>query len=246
MVLVTVLLLPVGATRLDATTSFVPALISVVCCFDLLSVYLLVGAYRDRGEVRHLVMALGYAWSLVTMTGYALAFPGAVSLRPPLASSLSTAPYLYLLWHCGFPMIVGLAWAPWPRRLPTLTPLVRRSRTAVLTLVGTVLAGIVAVVGMVLAAPGLPTLIVGLDTSRMTRLTAPVVLPLVAIALVACHRGTRSRSGPERWATVVVLVCLCDLVLTYVSGHRFSLGWYCGRALTLFAAGAVLVAMLAS
>ena len=117
--LVTALLLPVGATRLEATTSFVPALISVVSCFDLLSVYLLVGAYRDRGELRHLVMALAYAWSLVTMTGYALAFPGAVSPDPPLASSPSTAPYLYLLWHCGFPVVVGLAWAPWPRRFPS-------------------------------------------------------------------------------------------------------------------------------
>jgi hypothetical protein len=33
----------------------------VVSCFDLLSVYLLVGAYRDRGELRQLVMALAYA-----------------------------------------------------------------------------------------------------------------------------------------------------------------------------------------
>ena len=250
-VLVTAALLPFGATQLEATTSFVPALISVVSCFDLLSVYLLVGGYRDRGELRQLVMALAYAWSLVTMTGYALAFPGAVGPEPPLASAPSTAPYLYLLWHCGFPVILGLAWTPWPRHFPLVTPSVQRARTAAVTVVVTVLAGLATVVAMVLAAPGLPTLIVGLDTSRMTRYTAPVVLPLVVLplvvlALVACHGGTRGRPGPERWSTIVVLVCLCDLVLTYVSGHRFSLGWYCGRALTLVAAGVVLVALLAS
>lgn len=43
-----------------------------------------------------------------------------------------------------------------------------------------------------------------------------------------------------------MLACLCDLVLTYVSRSRFSLGWYGGRTLTIFAAAVVLVAMQAS
>ncbi len=44
---------------------------------------------------------------------------------------------------------------------------------------------------------------------------------------------------------MAILVCLCDLILTYYSGTRYSLGRYCGRSLTLVAAGVVLVAMLA-
>ncbi len=44
---------------------------------------------------------------------------------------------------------------------------------------------------------------------------------------------------------MAILVCLCDLILTYYSGTRYRLGWYCGRSLTLVAAGVVLVAMLA-
>jgi diguanylate cyclase (GGDEF)-like protein len=44
---------------------------------------------------------------------------------------------------------------------------------------------------------------------------------------------------------VAVLVCLCDLVLTYFSRSRYSLGWYCGRSLTLLSTGVVFLAMLA-
>jgi hypothetical protein len=56
--------------------SYIPAMLSVVACFDVISVYLLVGDYRDRGDVRLLMIAWAYAWSLAMMGGYALAFPG--------------------------------------------------------------------------------------------------------------------------------------------------------------------------
>lgn len=91
----------------------------------------------------------------------------------------------------------------------------------------------------------LPVLIHGTDTRRMASLTAPVTLPLVVLALAASWSGTRRRKGPENWCAGAVLVCLCDLVLTYSSRYRFSLGWYAGRGLTLIAAGVVLFAMLA-
>ena len=51
------------------------------------------------------------------------------------------------------------------------------------------------------------------------------------------------RSGPERWSSIAILVCGCDLVLTYLAGSRFSLGWYAGRSLTMVAGGIVLIAM---
>jgi diguanylate cyclase (GGDEF)-like protein len=45
---------------------------------------------------------------------------------------------------------------------------------------------------------------------------------------------------------VAIVVCLCDLTLTFSSRSRYSVGWYVGRTLTLVAAGVVLIAMLAS
>ena len=239
-------LLPFGAHQLPASVSFVPALIAIVTIVDLMSVYLLLGDYLDRGDLRLAVMAGAYAWSLVVMAGYALAFPGAVGVDPPLALTPSTAPYLYTAWHGGFPVLLALAWAPWAPRWTQPVPREQRTRLAGVLMTSFVLAGLATVAALCGTADRLPVLIQGLDTSRMTTLTAPLVLSAVLLALVVTVRGTRERSGPERWTAVAVLACLCDLLLTYTSRSRFSLGWYSGRTLTIVAAAVVLLAMQAS
>jgi diguanylate cyclase (GGDEF)-like protein len=239
-------LLPVGTHQLPSTISFMPAMIGIVACFDVMSVYLLLGDYRDRGDLRMLVMALAYLFSLVVMGGYALAFPGAISVDPPLALTPSMAPYYYVLWHTGFPLLLGAAWAPWPARWTARTPKPQRSLIATAAVMLSVGAGVIVVAAFAATAQRLPVLIVGLDFTRMTTLTAPIALPLVALALAASIRGTSRRTGPERWTTIAILVCLCDLILTYGAGTRFSLGWYVGRSMTLVAAAVVLVAMLAA
>ena len=243
---VTTAILPFVHVQVAESPSFMPALIAAVTVFDVMSVYLLVGDFRDTGESRTLVTAVAYTWSLAMMLGYALAFPGAIRADPPLAFTSSMAPYLYLTWHCGFPVILGLAWAPWPARITRRVAARFRRGAAVGATAGALAVGVLVVTLLCIFADRLPVLIDGLDTSRMTSLTAPVVLPLVALALVAAITGTWHRTGAERWVSVAVLACACDLVLTYAARKRFSLGWYSGRSLTLVATGVVLVAMLAS
>jgi diguanylate cyclase (GGDEF)-like protein len=231
--LVTAILFPVSHHQFAASSSFIPALLSAFLCFDVMSIFLLVGGYLDNGDLRLLAMAWAYIWSVVVMTGYALAFPGVLN-HSPLASTPSVAPWLYIGWHAGFPILLGVAWAPWPRWVHVTTAPLRRRRVS---------AGLVTVV--VRFARDLPVLIHGLDTTEMTRVTAPFVLPLVVVALVVSYLGLRERTGPERWSTATILVCLCDLLLTYHSHYRFSLGWYVGRSLAALASGLFLVAMLA-
>ena len=243
-VLATAAVLPVSRYPLGPTPTLVPAMLAVVACFDLLSVYLLVGDYRDRGDLRLLAMSWAYSWSVVVMGGYALAFPGVVAAEPPLAFTPSVAPYLYITWHAGFAALLGAAWAPWPASWTPPTPRSRR-RAAALSIAAAVASGVLVVALFSAFAHQLPVLINGLDLSGMTRVTAPVALPVVVLALGAVIHGTRHRSGPERWCTVAVLVCLCDLILTF-TGIRYSLGWYAGRSLTVVSAAVVLFAMLAT
>jgi diguanylate cyclase (GGDEF)-like protein len=191
-------------------------------------------------------MASAYAWALVVMTGYAFAFPGAITDRPLLDGSGSTPVYLYLAWHTGFAVLLGAASAPWPRRLPTVVPEHRRVLAARCVLWLFLLAGLLVVVLVVLDGAALPPLVRGLDTSPMTDLTAPVVLPAVLVALVASWVGGHRRRGADGWTTLAILVCLCEVLLTYVSGHRYSVGWYGGRVLSLVGAGVVVFAMLSS
>jgi diguanylate cyclase (GGDEF)-like protein len=243
-ILVTLVVLPLGTHHLGPTTSYVPAVLAMVACFDIMSVWLLAGEYLDTGDRRMLGMTLAYLWSLLLMGGYALAFPGVVSSHPPLAVTASVAPYLYIGWHAGFPALLGAAWAPWSY----LGAIEHRPRAARLAaaMAAMCAAALLAVTGCVLFATRLPVLIHGLDTTGMVKVTAPVALPLVAASLVVCARAVRGRTGPERWSSVAILVCLCDLCLTYASRYRYSLGWYTGRTLTVAASGIVLIAMLAS
>jgi hypothetical protein len=46
--------------QLGATTSFIPAMVCAVVCFDAMSAYLLIGDYLDNGDVRILIMTSAY------------------------------------------------------------------------------------------------------------------------------------------------------------------------------------------
>ena len=243
-VVATAAVVPFEDRALGPTPSFVPALLAVVAVCDVLSVYLLVADFHDRGDRRLLALTAAYVWSLAMMSTYALAFPGAVAAPAPLSRTPSLAPWSYVLWHAGFPALLGAAWLPWPQRWRVaVSPVVRR-RASRRTVGVAALLSVSAAFALVGGVQHLPVLIHGLDTSAMTRLTAPVALPMAFGALVTCWWGTRDRSGPERWSVVAVLACCCDLVLTYGSRHRFSAGWYGGRTLTLVAAGVVVVATI--
>jgi diguanylate cyclase (GGDEF)-like protein len=90
----------------------------------------------------------------------------------------------------------------------------------------------------------LPAIIHGTSTVRMSELTGPPSIVLAVASAVAVAHGMRRRPGPERWLTVTVWVCCADLVLTFASLYRYSLGWYVGRVLTVLTASLVFLAML--
>jgi signal transduction histidine kinase/CheY-like chemotaxis protein len=225
-------------------TGFLPAVLAMVACFDVLTAYLLLQQFRAQGDRRSLAMAGAYSWSLVVMGGYALAFPGLVSAHPIMATAPSVAPWLYVIWHTSFPVLLGLAWAPWPSRLTRACRRELRRRQVWLSqlLVVSVAAGMVTLIATF--GTELPVLIRGLDTARMTTLTAPVSIPVVTMCAVGTAWALRRRRGPERWTSTAIWVCLVDLVLTYSAGHRYSAGWYAGRLLTMVSAGVVLFAIL--
>ena len=236
-------LLPVAGHVLGPTASFVPAMLTVVACFDLMSTYLLISDFVDTGDVRMLSMAAAYLWSLVLMTGYALAFPGVSRRRPrsapcpqPRRGSMSAgtldSPFC-LRPHGLRGRPASGSWRRWTRELAQCW------RVVGCTVLG---AGLVVLLVVHFAAD-LPTLIVGSNTHLLTVITAPVAVPLVVASLLVAWWGLKNRTGPERWATAAILICCCDLTLTYLTETRYSIGWYIGRTLTMAGAGVVLFAM---
>ena len=237
--------LPQSGRPLNPVPGFLPALLAVVFCFDLMSIYLLVGDYRDNGRVRILGTSWAYLYSLVMVGAYPFVFPGAFLAKPPFGVPPAVAPWLYLGWHVGFPVLLALAWAPWPASITVATAPHRRLRNSAISLAVVMAASLGLVALFVRFADRMPVLIKGVDNSRMATLAGPVALPLVGLSLLVTWFGLRRNTGPERWAVVTVLVALCDLLLTFTSKARYNLGWYAGRSLTFVAAGLVLMAMLA-
>lgn len=239
---VTCVILPVGGRQLGPSVSFVPAMLALVCCFDVLSVVFLLREFLDTGERLPLRLSWAYVFSLVVMAGYAAAFPGVLGSTPPLALHPSTAPWLWVAWHGGFPVLLAMAMAA--RRAPVAVPVPRRLQLVATSLLACAAAGGLCVLVASWGGGHLPVIIHGHNTSAMTRVAGPVMLPVVCVATALAWRGARQRTGPERWAALAAATCLGDVVLTLTSQYRYSLGWYTGRTLTVFSAAAVLVGLL--
>jgi diguanylate cyclase (GGDEF)-like protein len=242
---VTLCVLPFSTHQLGATTSFVPAVMSSIFILDVVTCILLITRFRDIGDRRLLVLSLAFVWSGCLILGYVSAFPGVLSAHPPLGSWPSTAPWLYLGWHVGFPLLLAAAWCPWPGHLTEPVPVHGRVRLSILSCALT--AGVaVVVVGLVSFAGHrfLPVVIHGTSTVRMSEIAGPPALILTIASAIIVTRGTRFRVGPERWVTVTAWVCVADLILTFGSLHRYSVGWYCGRAMTVVGVSLVFIAML--
>src|ERR1017187_10487391 len=107
----TLAVVPVGSDRLATQASFVPAMLALGACFDLLSVLFLLRQFLDTGDRAALRLSWAYVFALVVLGGYAAAFPNVLGTSPPLALYPSTAPWLWVAWHTGFPVLLALALA---------------------------------------------------------------------------------------------------------------------------------------
>jgi hypothetical protein len=134
---------------------------------------------------------------------------------------------------------------PWPDRWSGYVSVSARGRTTWATIVAAGGAGTLMVAAAASGRGWLPVLIDGFDTSALARVTAPVVVPVVLCSTLVTVLGAMRLSGPMRWAALASAATLGDVVLTLYSLHRFSLGWYVGRGLTIVSCAVVLVAILA-
>ena len=97
---------PFAGIQLPRVDAFVPALQTVLCITELITAALLFSLYSIQPLPGLLALASGYIFSGLFAFLQTLAFPGAYAPSGLIGDPLSSAPYLFILWHIAFPVAV--------------------------------------------------------------------------------------------------------------------------------------------
>ena len=242
--LVFIVIAPFASIQLPRVDAFVPALQTVLCVTDLITAALLFSLYSIQPLPGLLALASGYIFSGLFAFLQTLAFPGAYARSGLIGDPLSSAPYLFFLWHIAFPLAVT-AYALSDDRPRANDPPGRSTKA---TIAITIACTLVLTSGLTWAVTAgaryLPNLFV--DQTRQAPITSyfsGAIWILSAAALVLLY--FRKRTSLAVWLMVTVFATLPDLTLTTVlTTVRFTLGWYTARSYALIAGCTVLIVLL--
>ena len=97
--------LPPAGLQLGRIDAFVPAYMTAMLVADSITATLLFAQFSILRSRAILVIANGYLFTALILIPWILTFPG-VFAPTGLIGGLQTTPWLYMVWHCGFPMFV--------------------------------------------------------------------------------------------------------------------------------------------
>ena len=96
---------PFGGIQLGVVHSFVAVYTTATFVIDSITAILLFAQFSILRSRAILVIASGYLFTAFLVVPYVLAFPGVLAPNGVIGG-LQTTAHLYLLWHCGFPLVV--------------------------------------------------------------------------------------------------------------------------------------------
>lgn len=231
---------PYAAQATAGTESFVPAYAAAVCVIEITTGALLLATFRVQRMLGLWVLGLGYLLSGFLVPAWALTFPGIFSALG-LDENLQATAWIAVFRRIGFALAV---------LFHALCPAGVTVRSPGRWIVGG-LAGILLAVALILSlalgqTTDLPPLMTDARrTAPAWALVPPLTIALYVTAILALLY--RRQSTLDIWMTVVVCSLLFELLLlSYLAeGVRLSIGWWAGRIFGLFAAGIILLVLLA-
>jgi signal transduction histidine kinase len=235
---------PFASVPLARIDAFIPVLQTVLCIADLITAALLFAQFSIEPLRGVLALACGYIFSGLFAFLQTFAFPGAYAPAGLIGNPLSSAGYLFCLWHIAFPLSV-IVYA-----LSKDT-----SKKANVSDISTAAAMRIAVICVLALTTGLTWAVTAgaeylpnifINTTKQapfaSYLTGSIWL-LSAAAVVLLF--ARKRTVLAVWLMVTVFATLPDLALsTVMTSVRFTLGWYVARSYALLASCTVLIALL--
>ena len=97
---------PLSATQVGRIDAFVPAYATAMFVSDLITAVLLFAQFSILRSRALLVIASGYLFTALILIPWTLTFPGVFTPGGLLGAGLQSTPWLYIVWHAGFPMFV--------------------------------------------------------------------------------------------------------------------------------------------
>lgn len=228
--------------RFDA---FIPSVQAIIFSNDLITSVLLFAHYAIVSGRALLALATGYLFTALIVIPHALTFPGAFSPTGLLGAGLQSTGWLYYFWHIGSPMAV-LAYACLKDTSRPSTTNRGSAAHAIGWSVGIVVALICGLTWVATAGSSvLPAFFA--DSTRHVRSSLYILIPLILLVafLALAVLWVRRRSVLDYWLMLAVYALILEeILIALLSGSRFSLGFYAGRAFSLITSIVVLVLLL--
>jgi len=238
---------PLSTVPLARIDAFVPMYVAAMFVSDGITAVLLFAQFAILRSHALLAIASGYLFTALIVIPYGLTFPGAFAPEGLLGAGLQSPPWLYFLWHVGFPLSVT-AYALLKNADPSKQRWKGTLTTAILLSAAVVVAAVCAATLLVTAGHALlPRLLRDTVSSagplyQSSAASIVLVNAVVALMVLWIRRG----SVLDLWLMVV----LCDYVIEIslfmipVVVNRYSFGWYAGRFFGLISGTLVLFVLL--
>ncbi len=245
LILLFLLVIPFATRPWPVVEPFIPIFVTIVFWSDMITAVLLFSQALVTRRRPIVVLFATYLFSGLMTVPYLFSFPGLFSPLGLFGANAQTTNWLWIIWHAGFPL--GILLYLWLDSRPT-PPLPSAGRTVWMAALSAAVAGLL-ILGLSLVAYRfnhfLPTLVINRNYERVISSGIGPVLWLTGLAtLIAIIVRTRGTMIVHLWLTIAMIAWLLDVAMTLISGTRFSIGWYTARVNTVFAAIAVLIAML--
>jgi signal transduction histidine kinase len=227
--------------RIDA---FVPVYATAMCVNDSITAVLLFAQFSILRSRALLVIASGYLFTALVLIPWTLTFPGIFSPSGLLDAGLQSTPWLYILWHAGFPMFV-MAYALLKDADPAKRLWRGSAGAAILLSVAMTAALVCAATFVVTAGDALmPRLL--LDTVHLSTLwfyAGGFMALLNVLALIVLW--VLRRSVLDLWLMVVMCAYVLEICLiSFPVPARYTVGWYAGRVCGFLSGSLVLFVLL--
>lgn len=230
--------------KTERIAAFLPAYLASMFMCDSITAILLFLQFSILKLRSTLVIACAYLFTALILAPYALAFP-TVFAPSGVIGGPQTAAWLYVIWHCGFPLFV-IAYVVSKDRGPGQ----RFSRRATHAAIAQ---SAILTAALVLAA----TVVCTVDEARLPQIMLdsfrfgphwPLLVgaPIASMSIAALTLlWFKRRSMLDLWLTVVMLLYLIEVPLSYYPAPtRFSGGWYAVRVFGLLSSSLVLIVLL--